>query len=84
MNDKSSSVRLDEAFAALGNAQRPGLKHMRQLEKARLIERRKAGRTNFVALDRQSLATAKTWLNQFYTEWGDNRETLENYISSLK
>jgi DNA-binding transcriptional ArsR family regulator len=59
-------------------------KHIRLLEKARLIQRRKAGRTNFVALDRQSLATAQAWINQFHTEWGDNRETLENYIASLK
>jgi DNA-binding transcriptional ArsR family regulator len=59
-------------------------KHIRLLEKARLIQRRKAGRTNFVALDRQSLAAAQGWLGQFYTEWGDNRETLENYIASLK
>ena len=59
-------------------------KHVRLLEKARLIERRKAGRTNFVALDRQSLAAAQAWLGQFYTEWGDNRESLENYIASLK
>jgi DNA-binding transcriptional ArsR family regulator len=59
-------------------------KHIRLLEKARLIERRKAGRTNFVALNRQSLAAAQNWLSQFYTEWGDNRETLENYIASLK
>ncbi|MBX4197444.1 winged helix-turn-helix domain-containing protein [Candidatus Saccharibacteria bacterium] len=59
-------------------------KHIRLLEKAQLIERRKAGRTNFVALDRQSLASAQQWIGQFYTEWGDNRETLENYIASLK
>lgn len=110
MSNKSSALRLDEAFLALGNAKRRGMietlsyrpasvsqlanefnlslpamhKHIRRLEKARLIERRKAGRTNFVALDRRSLATAKSWLNQFHTEWGDSRETLENYIASLK
>jgi DNA-binding transcriptional ArsR family regulator len=59
-------------------------KHVRLLEKARLIERRKAGRTNFIALDRRSLNVAQVWLNQFHTEWGSGRETLENYISSLK
>jgi len=58
-------------------------KHIRLLEKARLIERRKAGRTNFVALNRQSLAATQSWLGQFHTEWGDNRETLENYIAGL-
>ena len=59
-------------------------KHIRILEKAQLIERRKSGRTNFVALDRQSLAATKSWLDQFHPEWGSRRETLENYISSLK
>ena len=59
-------------------------KHIRQLEKAKLIQRRKAGRTNFVALDRQSLAEAKDWVAQFHTEWGSGRETLENYIASLE
>lgn len=109
MSNKVSSIRLDETFAALGNAKRRGMietlsyrpasvsqlasefnlslpamhKHLRQLETARLVQRRKAGRTNFVALDRQSLASAKAWLNQFHPEWGSSRETLENYIAGL-
>lgn len=59
-------------------------KHIRILEKAKLIKRRKAGRTNFVALNRASLSNAQEWLNQFHTEWGDDRESLDNYIASLK
>jgi len=58
-------------------------KHVRALEKARLIQRKKVGRTNFVALDRASLQTAQTWLLQFRTEWGNSAETLENYIARL-
>lgn len=59
-------------------------KHIRTLEKAKLIERKKVGRTNFVALNKKVLATVQEWINQFHTEWSNDEETLENYIASLK
>lgn len=59
-------------------------KHVRILEKAKLIQRRKVGRTNFVALNRQSLHSTQDWINQFHTEWGNDSESLENYIASFK
>jgi DNA-binding transcriptional ArsR family regulator len=59
-------------------------KHIRVLENAQLIQRKKVGRTNFVALDRKSLRAAQDWILQFHTEWGNDEETLENYIASLK
>ncbi len=59
-------------------------KHVRILEQARLIQRKKVGRTNFVALNRTSLKTAQDWLNQYQTDWGNDQETLENYIAGLR
>lgn len=59
-------------------------KHIKVLEKAKLIHRRKAGRTNFVALNRRSLSATQKWLNQFMTGWGNDKETLENYIASMQ
>jgi DNA-binding transcriptional ArsR family regulator len=59
-------------------------KHIRLLEEANLIHRKKAGRTNFIALNRQSLNFAREWLMQYRTDWGSDEETLENYIASLK
>jgi DNA-binding transcriptional ArsR family regulator len=59
-------------------------KHIRALEKANLIQRRKVGRTNFVALNRRSLKQAQGWINQYHTDWGNDKETLENYIAGLK
>jgi DNA-binding transcriptional ArsR family regulator len=59
-------------------------KHIRTLEKAHLIHRRKVGRTNFVALNKKSLHDLQEWINRFHTEWGNDEETLENYIASLK
>lgn len=58
-------------------------KHLRVMEHAALIQRRKAGRSNFVALNRASLKVAQLWLAQFQTSWGSDAETLENYISNL-
>lgn len=58
-------------------------KHIRSLEKAQLIERRKVGRTNFVALNKSSLKRAQDWIMQYRTDWGNDSETLENYIARL-
>jgi len=58
-------------------------KHIRVLEEAGLILRKKVGRTNFVTLSRKGLGEAKHWMIQFHTEWGTDKETLENYISAL-
>lgn len=58
-------------------------KHIRSLESAHLIQRRKVGRTNFVALDKPGLRDIQEWLMQYRTEWGNDQETLENYIASL-
>jgi DNA-binding transcriptional ArsR family regulator len=58
-------------------------RHIRALEEAQLLQRRKVGRTNFVAIKRQSLAAAQAWMAQFQPEWGNDDETLENYIEAL-
>ena len=59
-------------------------KHIRILEKAKLIIRKKAGRTNFVVLDTATLGLAQSWITQYHVSWGDPRASLENYISGLK
>lgn len=59
-------------------------KHIRILEDAKLIIRRKSGRTNFIALNQVSLGLAKQWIMQYNTEWGNVNATLENYISGMK
>jgi DNA-binding transcriptional ArsR family regulator len=58
-------------------------RHIRTLEEAQLIQRRKVGRTNFVAIKRTALAAAQVWMSQFQLEWGHDDETLENYIDAL-
>lgn len=59
-------------------------KHIRSLEEAKLILRKKAGRTNFIALDQGVLGIAKQWIMQYQTEWGNTTATLENYISRMQ
>lgn len=58
-------------------------KHIAVLEDAGLVTRRKVGRTNFLTLDRTSLAGLQGWLSQFHTYWGTQQETLDNYESFL-
>lgn len=59
-------------------------RHIRVLEQAQLIQRKKAGRTNFVAFKRSAITAAQNWIVQYRTEWGSDNETLENYIAQLK
>ena len=54
-------------------------KHVRVLEDAGLVTRRKLGRTTFLALDRASMLGLQAWLAQFHAYWGTAKETLENY-----
>ena len=58
-------------------------KHIRVLERAGLIQRRKIGRANFVALKRTSLRGLQDWVGQYHVYWGTDDETLENYESFL-
>jgi DNA-binding transcriptional ArsR family regulator len=58
-------------------------KHIRILLTANLIVRKKVGRTNFIALQPQSLAIAQAWITQYRTEWGSVHAALNNYITGL-
>ncbi len=59
-------------------------KHIRILEKSNLIVRKKSGRTNFVALNQDTLAMVQKWIMQYQTGWGSGAASLENYISGMK
>jgi DNA-binding transcriptional ArsR family regulator len=54
-------------------------KHVKLLESAGIVTRRKIGRTNFLTLDRSALRALQDWLGQFHAYWGTEEETLENY-----
>ena len=58
-------------------------KHVSVLENAALVRRRKIGRTNFLALEREPLQRLTTWVEQFNPWWGTEGESLENYVAFL-
>lgn len=58
-------------------------KHVRVLEEAGLIRRRKLGRTTFLTLDRASIRSLQAWLDGYHAYWGTEKETLENYEAFL-
>lgn len=59
-------------------------KHIRILERAKLVQRRKSGRVNFLALDRTALRELRDWIEQYHAYWGTNEETLENYVAAIE
>lgn len=59
-------------------------KHIKVLDEAGLILRKKSGRTSFLALDKAGLAEVQQWLGQFHSYWGNNKESLENYIKQIE
>jgi DNA-binding transcriptional ArsR family regulator len=59
-------------------------KHVRVLEEAAMVSRRKLGRTNFLALQREPLGRLQAWTGQFHPWWGADGDTLANYADALR
>lgn len=59
-------------------------KHVRALEDAEMIRRRKIGRTNLLALERDPLTHLQEWMEQFHPWWGTDEESLVNYAEYLE
>lgn len=52
-------------------------RHVRVLEAARLVRRRKTGRSTVLALERAGLRPVASWVSGFSPWWGTDAETLE-------
>lgn len=76
------------SITQLANAEKLSLpaihKHIRILERVKLVVRKKSGRTNFLALDRTALRELRDWIEQYHAYWGSNKETLENHAASIE
>jgi len=59
-------------------------RHVRTLERAGLIQRKKAGRVNFVTIRRPAFARAQGWMEGFHLDWGHDTATLENFIAQMR
>jgi len=55
-------------------------KHLKVLEDARLIRKRKKGRQRIVCLAPQALAQADQYLRQYRQMWQNRFDSLENYL----
>ena len=58
-------------------------KHVKILEHAGLVVRRKMGRSNYLTLDPRSVQVLQGWLQQYHTYWGSDKASLANYASYL-
>ena len=59
-------------------------RHIVVLEQAKLVQRKKVSKTNFIALDRTTLLLMQDWITQYRAYWGNNQETLENYVARIQ
>jgi DNA-binding transcriptional ArsR family regulator len=59
-------------------------RHISVLEECGLVVRKKSGRTNFLAFDRQTMRRFQAWALQYDTSWGTDEETLENYVAGIR
>ena len=55
-------------------------KHLKMLERARLIDSIKRGRTSHVTLQPMALLSAQEWLQHHKTYWNYTLDALENFI----
>jgi DNA-binding transcriptional ArsR family regulator len=58
-------------------------KHIKILERAGMIIRKKTGLTTYLTLNKDSLYGLQQWLMQYHAYWGSNEATLENYTQYL-
>jgi DNA-binding transcriptional ArsR family regulator len=59
-------------------------RHINVLEEAALVLRRKAGRTNFLSIRRQTMQRVQDWALQYNPSWGTDDESLENYVAGIR
>jgi DNA-binding transcriptional ArsR family regulator len=59
-------------------------KHVRVLERARLVRRRIVGRTHWCRIEGKPLAQANGWLEEYRRIWEGNFERLDDVLEELK
>jgi len=59
-------------------------RHVRVLEDAALVRRKKSGRVNFLAINRATMLRLQEWAQQYHAYWGSDEETLENYVAAIE
>lgn len=59
-------------------------KHVRVLERARLVRRRVVGRTHLCRIEAKPLAEADEWLESYRKNWEENYQRLDRLLEEMK
>lgn len=59
-------------------------RHIKTLEAAKLLQRKKSGRCNFLAINRDAFTLLREWIEGYHSYWGTNAESLNNYIQWIE
>lgn len=59
-------------------------KHLKVLEKAKLVRRKRSGRQFLISLNPSPLGAADTWLEQYRNFWDASFDRLNEYIDNKK
>jgi DNA-binding transcriptional ArsR family regulator len=77
-------LNLSELSAPLKMTFPAASKHVRVLERARLIRRRKVGRAHICRIEGKPLAEAEQWLEGYRRIWEANFDRLDTLLDQLK
>lgn len=77
-------LNLSELSAPLKMTFPAASKHVRVLERARLVRRRKVGRTHICRIEGKPLAEAEEWLEGYRRVWEANFQRLDALLDELK
>jgi DNA-binding transcriptional ArsR family regulator len=75
---------LSELAAPLSMSFPAASKHVRVLERARLVRRRVVGRTHLCRIEGKPLADASGWLESYRRIWEANFQRLDTLLDELK
>ena len=75
---------LSELSAPLKMSFPAASKHVRVLEKAKLVRRRVVGRTHLCRIEAKPLAEANAWLEEYRRIWEGSFERLDAVLDELK
>lgn len=78
-----NEMRVGDIAAAFEMSLNGVSKHLKVLESARLVLRRKEGTAHFIALHWAGLAPLLDWLDTSREFWGNRLDALESYVSRV-
>ena len=81
---KSGAASIQQLAQRIGVSLTAIHRHIRVLEDAKLIRRKKSGRVNFLAINRATMRGVQDWAQQYHAYWGTDEETLENYVAAIE